>query len=517
VSLFTPASVGWFLMHELRLSWRYMVGRSGGKTRGLVIGFIILGVVALAIGAPVGFLSRMLDLEPLPPTYAVGIDMALAFMGTIMLAQTLGTATLVFHDRGDLDLLLASPVRPNRILAVRKVVMAFNAMITFLLLVTPFLITAALIGGHWGWLASYPVLISLAMIATTIGLSTAFGLFRILGPRRTRTVAQILGAVIGVSIFMVSQSYNLMGRDRSRMVWSDLGEWMDQSNVGPLAALPARAVLGHPTPLVIVVVFALGLFALSAQSLGRRFAHNAALVAGAGEPVRKVRRRSTSGFRGGVMRTLVVKELKLLWRDPALISQVLLQVLYLVPVTAIILRSAARGGDGLLNEATMVSAAGIFAFLAGQIAAGLGWLTISAEDAPELLACAPVAPRTVARAKILAVVIPVAGLLVAPCLALAGLAPWVAFSAFLGACICAATLGYVELWTQKKGKRSQFRMRRKGAGAIWVALLELLICALFGAVVSLFAAKLWLTIIPAIVLLIVILPLKKDKWLTQDD
>ena len=91
------------------------------------------------------------------------------------------------------------------------------------------------------------------------------------------------------------------------------------------------------------------------------------------------------------------KEWLLLFRDPWLASQTLMQMLYLVPPAMLLWKSfEANGGAANLVVPVLVMAA-------GQLAGGLAWLTISGEDAPDLVATAPVPPRVVLRAKIEAV------------------------------------------------------------------------------------------------------------------
>jgi hypothetical protein len=88
------------------------------------------------------------------------------------------------------------------------------------------------------------------------------------------------------------------------------------------------------------------------------------------------------------------KEWTLLLRDPWLMSQTLMQLLYLLPAAFLLWRNF-YGGDGgasaLLVPILIVSA--------GQLGGGLAWLAVSGEDAPELIASAPVSAARVLRAK----------------------------------------------------------------------------------------------------------------------
>jgi ABC-2 type transport system permease protein len=73
--------------------------------------------------------------------------------------------------------------------------------------VTPFVITASVLGRP-EWLSLFVILISLAMVATALGILLTMGLFALIGPRKTRVVAQVLAALVGGLMFVLSQLYN---------------------------------------------------------------------------------------------------------------------------------------------------------------------------------------------------------------------------------------------------------------------------------------------------------------------
>ena len=91
-------------------------------------------------------------------------------------------------------------------------------------------------------------------------------------------------------------------------------------------------------------------------------------------------------------RTLRQKEWTLLLRDPWLVSQTLMQLLYLLPPALLLWRSYGEGTGAL------VVLVPVLVMAAGQLAGGLAWLAISGEDAPDLVATAPV-PRAPYRAR----------------------------------------------------------------------------------------------------------------------
>lgn len=103
-----------------------------------------------------------------------------------------------------------------------------------------------------------------------------------------------------------------------------------------------------------------------------------------------------------------------------------------------------------------------FVMGAATPATGLAWLTVAAEDAPELLASAPVAPGMLRRAKLVAALLPV-WLLVSP------LALWLTFASpyaatvFAG-CVAVGTLATasIHLALPRSGHRRDMRRRNKG-------------------------------------------------------
>src|SRR5207302_8489973 len=118
-----------------------------------------------------------------------------------------------------------------------------------------------------------------------------------------------------------------------------------------------------------------------------------------------------SAFRkGSRQQALRWKEFVLLRRDPWLVSQTLMQLLYLLPPALMLWRSFAD------SSAAIVLITPVIVMAAGQLAGGLAWLTISGEDAADLVATAPLPLQRVTRAKI-EVVLMAIGVIFAPLVA----------------------------------------------------------------------------------------------------
>jgi ABC-2 type transport system permease protein len=190
------------------------------------------------------------------------------------------------------------------------------------------------------------------------------------------------------------------------------------------------------------------------------------------------------------------KEWMLLLRDPWLVSQTLMQMLYLIPPAVLLWRSFDDGkGAYQLLVPVLVMAA-------GQLAGGLAWLAISGEDAPDLVATAPVPPSFIVRAKIEAVLCAIA-VIFAPLVAvLAIVSPWHALVASVGIVIAAAAATSIQLWFRTQAKRSQFRRRQVSSRVATFA--EAFSSIGWAATAAVAAASVWLAIAPALIALMVL-------------
>ena len=192
---------------------------------------------------------------------------------------------------------------------------------------------------------------------------------------------------------------------------------------------------------------------LAVAVFSARFGDHVAAAAGIAQS--RTRQRAGGRFRtGSAMAALRHKEWTLLKRDPWLISQTLMQLLYLLPPALLLWKSFDKGGGAL------VLLVPVLVMAAGQLAGGLSWLAISGEDAPDLVASAPVPGRMIVYAKIEAVLGAVALVFAPILLPLAFSAHWFALCAGLGVVLAAASATAVQLWFRRQAKRSQFRRRQ---------------------------------------------------------
>ena len=109
----TPGSVAWFARHEARLGWRdWMSLITGGKRRRAWIAGIGFGVFTVGLHGLAWLMLRDVVRPGQAPDrrVLVAISATLAAVASLMLAQALESATRAFYARGDLELVMTSPV-----------------------------------------------------------------------------------------------------------------------------------------------------------------------------------------------------------------------------------------------------------------------------------------------------------------------------------------------------------------------------------------------------------------------
>jgi ABC-2 type transport system permease protein len=251
---------------------------------------------------------------------------------------------------------------------------------------------------------------------------------------------------------------------------------------------PARAVLGDLAALLVVFALGAAVLALSIATLAPRFGDHVIAAAGsAGTPAAR-RRPPTAFVSRPAARALRRKEWMLLLRDPWLASQSLMQILYLLPPALLLWKSL---GDGH----TLLVVVPVLAMAAGQLAGGLAWLAVSGEDAPDLVATAPVPAGAITRAKVEAVLGAIAVVFLPFVAALALLSPWHAAVAAAGIAVAAVSATQIQLWFRGQARRSQFRRRQVSSRVATLA--EAFSSIGWAATAALAAAGTWLALVAA--------------------
>jgi ABC-2 type transport system permease protein len=452
----SAAALTWFARHEFRLAWREWLammtaGRRNRKRAliGLVVFAVILHLPAYAV------IGRFTGLRmPLDKSSLIVLSASIFLAWALMLSQAIESVTRVFYARADLDLIMSSPVRLANIFSVRIVAIALSVTAMALLLSTPF-VDVLVIGGGARWLAAFGVVIAIGLSASAAAIAITLVLFRLIGPSRTRLVSQVLAAVIGAGFVIALQiaailSYGTLSR--FAVLTSDAAAAF-APGADSMVWWPARAMLGDGEILLMLLAFGLTLLGVVMALFSNQFAETAARASASAARVGSASRK-TSFRTGSRQQALRWKEFALLRRDPWLVSQTLMQLLYLVPPALMLWRSFSDSSTAIVLITPVIVMA------AGQLAGGLAWLTISGEDAADLVATAPLSPSQVTRAKIEVVLIAI-GVMFAPLVfALAFASPLQAAVTASGVAIATVTATAIQLWFRVQAKRSQFRRRQ---------------------------------------------------------
>jgi len=487
------AGIAWFAAHEARLArrdWRLLSGR--GMSVALGAAFVLLHAVASLVMHPAP------DLADHPTKAAlITIVSTLVLSWSLMLSQALELVTRAFYTRGDLELILSSPVAVWRLFAVRIVAMAATLSAMALAISAPFVDVLAWRGGA-RWLALYPEVLALATIAVGLAIVAVVALFRIFGPKRTRVIAQIASAFIAaifVVILQVGAIRSLGVADRAKFLNSPSMQAGLPDTDNPIWGL-GYAAMGYPVSLGVLVGFAVLFLGAVIAVYAPRF-HRYVLAAG--DAGHQGRARGGSGFGSASSPSQVLrrKEWALLRRDPWLVSQTLVQLLYLVPAGYALWRvfSVHIGAVAVVVVPVLVT-------VSGQFAGGLAWLAISGEDAPDLIGTAPVPAALVVRAKFEATIGGTLTVFAPFLLVLAMASPRAALAATVGIVLAAGSATAIQYWFRLQATRG--RIRRRQTASRLTTYTEAIVSMSWAGTAAIAAANIRLAFVPAFVALLVL-------------
>jgi ABC-2 type transport system permease protein len=452
----TPGTAVWFARHESRLAWRdwlsmITAGRRE-RLRRVVIAILVFAVFMHFVAY--WMVGRYAD-APVDTSMLVTITASVLLSWFLMISQAMESMTRAFYARSDLDLILASPVAAQRLFAVRIATVAISVAMMAIPLAAPF-IDILVVRGGLRWMGAYGLIVAMGAAAAALAVGFTVALFRIIGPKRTRLVAQVVAAVIGAAFVIGLQvaailSYGTISRIT---VLQSSAVLTHAPDLGSIAWWPARAAMGDWLALIGVLAVSFASLVAAIALVSPRFGEYAVAAAGAAASSVSQTGRQSAFKKTSPRRALRRKEWALLRRDPWLVSQTFMQMLYLIPPAMLLWRSF-DDGNGAYNLLVPV-----LVMAAGQLAGGLAWLAISGEDAPDLVATAPVPASFILRAKVEAV-LGVIAVVFAPMVAvLAILSPWHALVASGGIVIATTTATAIQLWFRSQAKRSQFRRRQ---------------------------------------------------------
>jgi ABC-2 type transport system permease protein len=499
-ALSAPGSWLWLARHEGRLAWRdlryLMTGGGRWRGRNVAIVFILLaiGLHMIAFGVVGRHAGMTLDVGTRGFTNITGSLLLIFFL---LLSQALEQVTRLFYGRGDLDLFRSSPASLHRIFVIRVLAIAVSTTVMALVIAFPAINVLALLGGA-RWFTGLGIAVAAAATTAGIALVLAVILFDTLGPKRTRFASQVTSAIVG-SLFIIGiQAVAILSIGTlspraffdsdlvlTRMPAADSALW-----------IPARALLGSGPDLIITIVVAAAMLIVPMVLLSGRLGGYAIATASVSHGGHR-RTWSTRLFRTTSSQQLLQrKEWVLLFRDPWLASQTLMQLLYLIPAALLLWRFY---GD---SRGALIVLAPVLTMAAGQLGGGLAWLAVSGEDAPDLIASAPVSPMRHLVAKVEAVLIAVLAIF-SPFLIGVFSHSWsMALIIAAGILVAAFSSTLIQIWFRSQARRRYFRRRQTSSRIATFA--EAFSSVAWASTAVLAANQSWYWIAPAIVALLVL-------------
>jgi ABC-2 type transport system permease protein len=383
--MLSPPGFLWLLRHELRVLWRGSILVRTHKyvlLPVLVVGVLFQGV-ALA-------LASLMVKHPIPTAeMLLAANINLVFLFALMFSRAMTSSIDVIYGRGDADFLLASPIPPGRVLAVRMLGVAFSIAAPWLLLGGVLANALAAFGQYWA-LSLYPMLAAEALLVAALAFALVVLLLGHIGPQAARRAGHTLALAVGVGIFVLGQAPHFVAPQRLASFWAAM---LPGPHGGGLAFLFARGLLGQGAALAASIAFGLAVFAAVWVFLAVPFARGT-ITAAAFRPAGRAAAQGAT-FRQSAFAALFAKDLRLLARFPGVVTQVVYRSLTLVPVL-MILSGKFHTAGGLAVTAPLL------VFLAGQLALFFISVLTGSESVPMLIASAPVPAALPRRASIAA-------------------------------------------------------------------------------------------------------------------
>ncbi len=499
-----PTTLTWFARHELNLVWRDWLSMMTAGKRGKEM-LLALVLTAMAAGAH-WIAGTIVDAWAANGVALTKPNLVLLSGGgllffTLMLSQAMESVTRAYYARSDLDLILSSPASSRRLFAIRTGAIGLSTLMLSGLIAAPF-INMLILRDGWHWFAAYGVMASFAALAAALAVLSVLALFRTVGPKRTRLISQIVAAIVGAGFIIGIQAvaivyygslsrFTLLQSPEVIALAPEVTSWL---------WLPARAAMGDIGALAGLAAGAFGLFAVVIAMSSASFGDHAVSAAGVSE-VKHHETRRAAGFRAmSPRRALRAKEWVLLKRDPWLISQTLMQILYLLPPAMMLWLYYGESSGVLVIIITVLVMA------SGQLAGGLAWLAISGEDAPDLVATAPVSERAIIWAKVEAV-LSIIAIVAAPFIvAMAFVSMHQAVAAAAGILLAAGSATAIQLWFRVQAKRTLFRRRQISSRTATLG--EAFASIMWAGTAGLAAGGTWLAVIPGVLALCVVVAMK---------
>jgi len=406
--LFVPGSILWLARHQIRLSWR--LGRLGKKMPSwLKPVFTILFVAFLSFSMGYGIAKIF---EAAAGDYKQISSLAGAVILTLMISgisMNLMGSFMTITEKGDLDLLLSSPIPPHRFVAARLISSAWRGFCIYAGFATIFF-GASIVMISPMFASIYVVVAGFAILDAALTYMIARQALLWFGLRNGRRATITLGAVgvmVGLIGYQMVSSSGSLGRlaakaDDPNASLVLLHDWIVEltSNLSWLGG----TILGDWLGALVFLVAGAVVSAAVLHFAGKRYDQDVAFLNGQNDHApHKVRKAHAQQFRRPALVMVFHKEWLSLTRDPLFVSQLIVPLFTMVPFLGFVW-NAMTNPEEQSEMAPVMGAmfAAITVFNVTMLTSSLAWLTASVEEARDLLQASPLDPKIILQGKVLA-------------------------------------------------------------------------------------------------------------------
>ncbi|OYU76198.1 MAG: hypothetical protein CFE32_11270 [Alphaproteobacteria bacterium PA3] len=406
--LFVPGSILWLARHQIRLSWR--LGRLGKKMPSWlkpVFTILFVGLLSFTMGYGVAktFENAAGDYKQLS-SLAGAVILTLMISG---ISMNLMGSFMTITEKGDLDLLLSSPIPPHRFVAARLISSAWRGFCIYAGFATIFF-GASIVMISPMFASIYVVVAGFAILDAAMTYMIARQALLWFGLRNGRRATIALGAIgvmFGLVGYQMVSSTGSLGRlaanaDDPNASLVRVHDWIVAltSNFSWLGGTILGDWLGALTFLAVGAVVS----ALVLQFAGKRYDQDVAFLNGQNDHApHKARKAHARQFRRPALVMVFHKEWMSLTRDPLFFSQLIVPLFTMVPFLGFVW-NAVTNPESQSEAAPVMGAmfAAITVFNVTMLTSSLAWLTASVEEARDLLQASPLDPKIILQGKVLA-------------------------------------------------------------------------------------------------------------------
>lgn len=381
---FKAGSSLWLIQQELKLSWRALINEKFSSQ------VAFAWFTMLAIYLSLHFFGVVFWRQQSPITQ--GSIEAAAYIVTaitLLLMSFMATkaVTAVIFDRVNTDLLLSSPLAIQSILTARIFSLTVQTFFIPAFAFTPFVNTGVVLTKTTAMLMTYPSLFLFALGVTCILIMMVLFMVQLFGRFQAEKIFRVLSLLFVLWVF-----YLLAFK-------TSITALRFPEDINAIRWLSA-VLYGEPAPIVVLFLCSISLFTYTKKFLWKTY-----LLSMAGEHIHS-RKGKLTGSRFLFQKhakekigfILLLKEWRLIYRDPDLLTQLILLGLIFSLAPAIFIKS--------FYSLDYKSVSFCILLAANVLSGSLAWLIIACEKSPGLIISSPIEKTKIMAYKVMAAGLP---------------------------------------------------------------------------------------------------------------